>query len=461
VVAQSIEAVHADALEPHYAALAIHTREGEVWDKALTYLGQAAAQAMTRSAYAQAVEFLGQALDLLRTKPAIPDRLRRELEIQTSLGRALMSTKGYAAPEVERAYARARELCRELGDGPQLYPVIQGLWLFHFVRADLDGAHALARQLLRQARDAQDPGLVMEAYRALGTTLCFAGHPGSARTHLEDGTALYDPDRHRSHALRYGQDSGVTLLSYLAWVLWLLGYPDAALKRTEDALSLAHRLGHPFTLAFALNWAACVHRFRRDQVATRATAEAVIRVAAEHGFAQRVATGTMLLGWASSVDARDRIDQIREGLRAFEATGARIGRQHYLALLAEAYAEAGRPDEARAVIGQALELVQRCGERMYEAELYRLDGEFLLAESAGAVDRAARSFLTAIEVAAAQRAKSLELRATTSLARLLERHGKPEEARSMLENAHAWFTEGLDTADLRDVRAILGGPLET
>jgi YVTN family beta-propeller protein len=149
------------------------------------------------------------------------------------------------------------------------------------------------------------------------------------------------------------------------------------------AVALAHRLAHPFTLAFALNWAACVHRFLRDKAATRTTAEAVIRIAAEHGFAQRVATGTMLLGWASAADARDRIDQIREGLLAFEATGARIGRQDYLALLAEACAEAGRPDEARAVVGQALEIVQACGERMYEAELYRLDGEFLLAESPG------------------------------------------------------------------------------
>jgi predicted ATPase len=362
-----------------------------------------------------------------------------------------MSTKGYAAPEVERTYARARQLCRDLGDGPQLYPVVQGLWLFHFVRADLDNARALARQLLSQAREADDGALVMEAHRALGTTLCFTGDPVSARQHLEEGIALYDSDRHRSHALRYGQDSGVTLLSYLAWVLWFLGYPEQARRRTEDALALAHRLAHPFTLAFALNWAACVHRFRRDRSATRATAEAVIEVASDHGFPQRTATGQMLLGWACAEDPHERIGRIREGLRAFEATGAKVGRQHYLALLAEAHADAGRPDEARAVVAQAL----TTGERLYEAELHRLDGELVLAGSPDATDEAERRFRTAVEVAAAQCARSLELRATTSLARLLASRGRAAEARSALSRVYAWFTEGFDTVDVMEARAVL------
>jgi len=209
-----------------------------------------------------------------------------------------MATRGYAAPEVEVAYSRARELCRQIGETPKHFPVLWGLWLFYFVRAELYTAQELGQQLLTLAQSIQERTFLLEAHRALGTTLLFLGELGDAKAHLEQGIGLYDPQQHRSLAFLYGQDPKVTCLCYTAWILWLLGYPDQALARSQEGITLAQELTHPFSLVFALNWTAIVHRFRREEQETRQRAEAVIALSREHGFAQRLATGTILQGWA-------------------------------------------------------------------------------------------------------------------------------------------------------------------
>ena len=220
-----------------------------------------------------------------------PERAQQELLLQTTLGSALMATKGYAAPEVEQAYARARELCQQVGETPELFRVLVGLHTFYRQQAELQTSYEVAKQLLSLAESAQAPEFLLVAHQALGTTLYFLGGFAQARTHLEQGVALYDFRQYRSHALRYAQDPGVICLSTLARALWALGYPDQALQRSQEALTLARQLVHPFSLAFALYFGAVVAQYRREWREVQRLAEALMALSAEQGFTQRLAQG--------------------------------------------------------------------------------------------------------------------------------------------------------------------------
>ena len=224
--------------------------------KAVEYLQLAGQQAVQQSANAEAISHLTTALELLRTLPDTPERAQQELTLQITLGPALMNTKGYGAPEVEKAYTRARELCRQVGETPQLFRVLWGLWYFYFVRAEFQTARELGTQCLTLAQRAQDPALLMEAHFVLQGPLFLLGELTPAREHFEQSIALYGPQQHRALAFLYGQDPKVTSLSPAALALWHLGYPDQALKSIHDALTLAQELSHPYSLAFALLFAA-------------------------------------------------------------------------------------------------------------------------------------------------------------------------------------------------------------
>jgi predicted ATPase len=478
------------ALAPELVAH--HYTEAGVIPQAIAYWQRAGQIASQRSAHAEAISHLSKGLDLLRTLPENSERVQSELTLQIALGAPLIATRGYAASAVEDAYARALELCRQMGEPPQLFPVLWGLSAFYGVRAELEKARELSEQLLRLAQRMQDPALLLEAHHALGQYLYFMGEFSGARAHFEHGIALYDPRQHSSLAYIYGQDPGMACLSYLAWTLWFLGYPDQALERSAEALTLAHDLCHPVSLAFAQDFAAALHQLRRDAHLTQERAEAAMALSSEHGFQFWLTAGTLYRGWAlAELGQREEgILQMRNGLAAFLATGAKLGQPYFLARLAEAYDKGGQADEGLRVLAEALATVDNTGERFYEAEQYRLKGELILAQwrvqgvgvsvkegpqftTNGSTLRtptphhrtpitqaeaeAEACFLKALDIARKQHAKSLELRAATSLARLWQTQGKQGKAQRILADIYGWFSEGFDTADLNDAKALLDG----
>jgi len=455
--AQAIEGLYSHRLEEHYSELAHHYSRSGNTAKALDYLQRAGHQAVQRSAHVEAISHLTKGLELLTSIPDTRERIRQELDLQIAIGPALMATKGYAALEVEHAYARARALCLEVGETPQLFSVLRGLWSFYATRGELEAAHELGEQLLHMAQQGQDPALLLEAYQALGLTLVHLGELALARVHLEQGIALYDPQHHHSHTVRFAQDPGVICLGYLSEVLWYLGYPDQALQRSQEALALACELAHPFSLAFAWDFAGALYYFLRDGPAVQERAEAAIALASEQGFILWRVQGKVLRGWGLTEQGwgEEGIAQMCGGLAAWRAIGAELGRPYYLGMLAEAYAKMGRTEAGLRALAEALAGMHKYGEHYCEAELYRLKGELLLAGSVEQHVEVQACFERALNVAHQQQAKSLELRAATSLSRLSQRQGKRTEAHALLADLYGWFTEGFDTADLQEAKALL------
>lgn len=274
--AQAIEALFHTRLKDHCGELAHHYSLSGNIPKAVEYLRCAGQQALQRSANLEAIRHLGAALELLKRLPDTPERARQELTLQLTLGPAWMAARGYAAPEVEVTYTRALALCEQVGETPQRFSVLLGLRMFYQLRAQYETAHKLGERLLSLAQDAQDPEFLVEAHNLLGTTLFFLGEFRVARAHLEQVLALYDPEQHHAHAYLYGLDPGIRGLTFLAWILWYLGYSDQARKRSQEALTLAQEVSHPHSLAHALVFAAELHQFRREAQLTQACAEAVI-----------------------------------------------------------------------------------------------------------------------------------------------------------------------------------------
>jgi predicted ATPase len=415
-----------------------------------------AAQSAARVFASQEVVVLAhRGLELLKMLP--DDRASNQLELglQTTLGTALMATKGQGAPDVERAFLRARDLCHYLGETSQLFRVLWGLWYCFLVRAEIQKAHQFAEQLFALAQGQQDPTLLLLAHRVRGQTLYHLGELAQGQADLEQGITLYDCQRHSALASLYGQDPGVACRSWEALALWLLGYPDRAAQRSCEALALARGFPHSYTLAYALEFAAWFHHFRREEQRTQECAEAATELSREQGFMVFVEWGTIWRGWALSTRGEEGISQIWQGLAAWRALGGEIMRPCLLALLAEAYGKTWQSEEALAVLAEALALADKSGERHYQAELHRLQGEFLLASPTENQSEAEACFCQAIAIARRQSAKSLELRAVMSLSRLYQKQGKQAEARPMLAEIYGWFTEGFDTPDLVDAAAQL------
>ena len=437
--------------QPEIAAeLALHFERGRDSGRAIRYLRQAAETASRRCGYREAIGHLARGLELLQSLPDTAERRRQELDFQFALGPAWIAIQGYASLGVEKTYRRAQALCQQVGEAPQHFSVLWGLWVSNFVRAEHPRARALGEQLLDLAQSLQDSALLLEAHVALGVVLLHRGELNAAWPHLEQGTALYNPERHRSHAFLYGQDPGVACLSDYAVALWLLGYPDQALKRSQEALALAQECAHPFSLAFALYFAAWLQQFCREWQATKERAEVTITLSTEHGFVNWMGMGAVLRGRALAEQGQETegMAQIHQGLPPYSNTGARTNRPHFLSLLAEVYEKAGQIEEGLAVLAEALAAVNKSEERMFEAELYRLKGELLLTLCEENQAEAETCYRQAMEIARGQGAKSLELRAVMSLSRLLQKQGKQEEARKILSEIYGWFTEGFDTADL-------------
>jgi predicted ATPase len=458
-IAQVVEARFPEFCAAQPELLAHHYTEASLSAQAIPYWQQAGERASERSANLEAISHLTKGLELLALLPDSLESTQHELMLQTALGPALIATKGQGAPEVEHTYARARDLCRQVGETPWLFPVLRGLWSFYLVRAELQTARELGEQLLRLAQRLQDHALLLEVARVLGSTLFWVGDFTQARAQLEQGVTLYDPVQHRSLAFAYGQDPRVVCQCYAVWTLWMLGYPDQALKLSAETVAMAQELAHPLSLVYARQFTAVLDQYRQERQACQEQAEAVIALSREQGFVQWLAQGTAVQGWALTAQGQraEGIAQMHKALAAYRATGSEISRPYYLALLAEAYGAGGQAQEGLEVLAEAIAIASKNGPHCWEAELHRHKGELLRALSASHTDEAATCLLQALAVARRQQAKSLELRAVMSLARLWQQQGKRTEAYELLAPIYGWFTEGFDTADLQEAKALLQG----
>jgi len=443
--------------------VARHYTQAGLPEPAIAYWQRAGQRSLERFANAEAIQHLRAALDLLASLPDTPERAHRELKLRLALGPPLMALQGWAAPEVEQVYRRARELCQQVEETPHLFPALAGLCVFHCVRGDFRTARELGAQCLRLAQKAQDSAFLLEAHSLLGTTSYYIGEFVAARQHLEQAIALYDRQQHFSLAFRVmGADPGVWCRSYAAVALWVLGHPEQAWQQSRAALALAQALSHPFSLAFALFSAAGVQWWRGEVRGAQEQAEAFMALALEHGFSFGLALATFWRGWALAAQGRgeEGIARMRQGLSAMLATGGKLAMTARLAQLAEGYGHVGQAEEGLKVVAEALALADQNGERYWKAEICRIQGELLKRSEARSPEperekEAEACFHQALEIARGQSAKSLELRAAMSLSRLWREQGKRAEARALLGEVYGWFTEGFDTADVQEAKALL------
>jgi class 3 adenylate cyclase/predicted ATPase len=456
-IAQVLETRFPNLCETQPELLAHHYTEAGLKEQAIPCWQQAGQRALQRSANLEAVSHVTSGLEVLSTLPESRERAQQELALQIMLGAALGATRGQMAPEAERTYARACELARQVGSPPELFPALWGFCYAHMARGQLPRAWELAEEFLGLARQQQDPVLLAAGHRMLGAIAWWQGELVQAQAHCQQGLAFYDPKQHRASVVSYGQDSGVGCGQLGAPTLWMLGYPDQALRGMEETLALARRLAHPMSLAQTLHFSAHLHQLRRELQSARAQAEAALALCMEQGIAHYGAWSLLPRGWALAQqgEVAEGIAQIRQGFAAWRATGAGVAWPWWLALLAEAYGKAGQLDEGLRALEEALAAVQHNEEHHYEAEVYRLKGELLLQESPAHQKEAEEQFQQALAVARRQQAKSLELRAAMSLGRLWQRQGKRAEAHELLAPIYGWFSEGFDTADLQEAKALL------
>jgi predicted ATPase len=457
-VAELLETRFPEIVQTQPELVAHHYTEAGSAEPAVEHWYRAGQQALHRSANLEAVEHLRKALEVLRTLAESPERDRRELSLQTTLGPALMAIQGYAAPDVGETYVRARQLCEQVGETTELFAVLFGVWLYHLGRAEHHTAHAFAEQLLDLAESLSEPEYLLEARVTLGASSYYIGELQTANEHFQEGIRLYDPEQHAELALSYGGfDPGVVCLGYGAWTLWLLGEVDQAKASADQAQAFSRRLNNAYTLARCQYYDALLRQFVGDWQAVRARAEEAIELATEQGIAMVRAVGTIMLGWVRLREGQkaEGSRQIHKGVDAYRATGASFQLPHFLVPVAEAARVRGRPEEGLDVLADAMAIVENTGERYLEAELHRLQGELLLDRSPGDHGPAEGAFQKALSVARAQQAKSLELRSATSLARLWQAQGKTTAARDLLAPVYQSFSEGFDTPDLKSANALL------
>jgi predicted ATPase len=452
-IAEREEKAHGERAGEIATELAHHYSRANDRNKAIEYFQIAGERAAVRYAMVEAERHYSNALKLLSELPETPERNRRELALQLAVGPALMAVKGWAAPEVERAYMRGRKLSEQVGELAQLFPILYGLWVNHLERLEFRSAYQIGEELLFRAESAGDSTLLLEAHHALGVTAHRMGRFQLASEHLETTLLLCGARRLRP----LGVDMEVVCRSQLAWTLWFLGYPDQALKMNHRAIEVARALSDPFSLIFAEIFLCYVQHHRGDVRALHRTAERVISACAEHGFAYGLANASIFLGVAMTEQGRgdEGLKQIQQSFAKIRAASAEVNRSEFLYWLAEASCATGRLDEALDTLNNALGVAEEHENLWQKAEIYRLKGEFLLRRRDSNSEEAQACFQQAIEIARKQSAKSLELSATTSLGRLLAKLGRHEEARVMLAKIYGWFTEGFDTADLKDAKKLL------
>ena len=437
--------------------LAYHHSEAGHPQEAVAFWDKAGQRATQRSALVEAIDHYTRALEALKTQPEGVNRDKKELALLLALGSPLMSVRGYANPDVEKVYARARELARVAGAQSEIFPAMQGLWQFYYVRGMLPTSRELGNQLLEIAYESADARFLLLAHRSIASSAFLQGDFETCRTHTQAGIGIYDPQQHGSLAMRIGQDPGVAHGVYLAWALWMLGYPDQSLARVIGAVELAKRLNHPMTLAYALCFAALIRNHRGDYAGAHAFSESALDITVPNKFALWTAWSKMQCGWAKAgmKNYQQGISLMKEGLEEWKNTGARVGFTFFPVTLAEMYMHTKQYPEAALLLEEAAAMVGKNDEHFYEPELLRLKGEFCLSVGSprdGAAADAAAYFVRGIEVARRLRGKSWELRLATSRARLLAGGPETAAASDVLRETYGWFMEGFETADLLAAR---------
>jgi predicted ATPase len=456
-IAAAIEQHFPETVQAQPQLLAHHYMEAGLAEPAIDYWLRAGQAEIARSATAEAIAQLIKGLELMTALPDDAARWRRELELQVALGVALMAAKGWAAPDVGQANARARDLCERLGDTSRLFPILYGEWVFHVVRAELEAGRTAGEDLLRRAQERNDAAAETIGNRIVGTAALLRGELVAARAHLERTLALYDPAAHRSLAFLFAQDPRVSGLSVLSWALFALGYPEQAQARSEEALTDAKELSHRNTLGYALLYGCILSQLGRDRDEAQDRANSLIALAGEQGSPHFLAAGIVIRGWTlgAAGELQAGAAQIRDGLTRWQATGAGFLVPYFLSLLAELHGHAGAVNDGLDVVTEALGRVDATGERWFEAELHRITGELILRLPKADPAAAEARFRQAASVARQQGAKLWELRAATRLARLWREQGRRGEALDLLSPLYSQFTEGFGTPDLQAARAIL------
>jgi len=471
-IGDGLEALYGEEAATIAAPLAMHFERASDPGRAAKYFQRAADNAIRRFAYREAVVLSRRGLELLLTLPQTRERAEQELGLHLTMGMPLIATEGYAAAEVGAVYLRARELCRELGEPPDLSEVLWGLWTFYTLKAELPTARKVAEELLRFTQRLTNPALAVRGHWALEATFTHLGEFGLAIEHYDKALALHDPNQHINDG--DALHPGVAMPCFAAWSLWLLGKPDQALMRIQEGLRLAREVEEPLSLAHALLFAAILHQFRREPEAALERATAAVDLSSQHGLVLYHAMATIMQGWVLSDYGRhpEAIERINHGLAALQATSTDLVRPHFLGLLAQSLLSAGRYDEALEKLEEALSLAERGGERYYEAELYRLRGAVLLKQAGWtgstseikpivttAVARARDCFKQSFAIAGKQQARSWELRTAMSLYEIdLD---PTKQSKALLTEIYEQFTEGLTTGDLREADALLGHSSQT
>ena len=462
-IAETLESHFAETADSQPELLARHCTEAGLIEKAAGWWGKAGQRSLARSALVEAAEQLTRALGQIATLPPSAELRRAEIRLQVALINPLLHVKGYAAPESKAAVERARlliERAEALGEPSEdpllLFSVLYGSWVASFIAFNGDVMRELATRFLELAKKQGATVPIMIGHRLMGTTLTATGDIAKARAHHDQGIALYDPAKHRPLVTRFGQDAGVTGLSFRSLTLWFLGYPEAALADTDHALKIAREIDQAATLMFALAVTNFTRIFCRSCATASARIDELIALADEKGALQRKAEGVTQKGCVLALigEASDSVQTITSGITAWQSTGATVWVPLYLSYLAKAYAELGQIDDAWRCIGEAIKTIETTKERWYEVEVYRMAGEIAL-KSPERATKAEAYFGQALVIARAQQAKSWELRAALSMARLLSAQGEPDKATDLLAPVYGWFTEGFDTSDLKEAKALL------
>jgi predicted ATPase len=456
-IATVLEDRFPEVVEREPELLAQHCTRAGLVESAINYWGRAGRQSVARSAMIEAAVQLRSGLELLQALPDRPEHRRRELELQSALGGALVVSKGIAAPETGRAYIRARALCEQLGDTAALVPVLSGQISHHLGRAEYAMARQTADHLLALAQERGDTTGQLVGNRSLGLCLHLLGDFASAVTHFEQVLTLYDPQAHQSLVSVAAYDMRALALTYLSFDLFIRGYANQALSRGEQALSWSRKLRHPHTLLYALSIAGMVNQLRRAEQANEEVLAEVFSLAREHKLLIWLSSGNIMHGYmlAARGDAANGLVLARKGMAEKIAQKSLLNQSYFLALLAQTCAKAGETEEAFDLLAEALQIADRSDERWFEAELHRLKGDWIIAHHRGEQGEAEACLHRALAVAQNQGAKMWELRAATSLARLRRDYGKCSEACAVLAPIYGWFTEGFDTPDLREAKALL------
>jgi class 3 adenylate cyclase/predicted ATPase len=456
-IAEALETQSPELMDSQPELLARHYGEAGLVEKAVAYWGKAGHRSVARSAMAEAAAQLQKGLEQLALLPETPERQRQELEFWSALGAVLLAVKSYAAAETGHAYARARELWEQLGSPLEFLQVQYGQSVHHAIRGELDLALRLDEDLLRLSRQRNDSGGLVLGHTSSGRNLMFAGKFASSRSHLEEVLALYDPTVHRSLVHQAGIHPHVNSQAILARVLFCLGYPSQASAQSNAAIAEARRLAHTPSLAVTLTFGASVLSLDGDNAVLGEWVDQLVTATTEQGFRHFGAQGTIYRGWfkVSNGDVSEGISLLRRGSAAYRATGHEAWMPHFIALLGRACEIAGQIEEALTVLQEALQIADRTGERWLAAELYRHKGQLLLRQ--GHPEAAEELYRKALSIAREQEAKLWELRAAVSLAHLWLDQGLHAEARDLLAPVYGWFTEGFDTPDLKEAKALLAG----